>query len=62
MSKKSKARHEAIIRSMEGLSALKAPESRPATPVKPKMGKPKFAIGLAGGIVFALFVLWFFRR
>jgi hypothetical protein len=57
MSKRSKARRNDLIRSMEGLSVLKvAPESKPAAPApaQPKPGKPmvRYAIGLMAGIVF----------
>ena len=62
MSKRSKARRDELIRSMEGLAVLKAPESKAAAPTKPKPGKPmvKYAIGLA--IIFAATGLWLLRH
>jgi hypothetical protein len=66
MSKRSKARRNDLIRSMEGLSVLKAPESKPAAPAQPKPGKPavRYAIGLMAGIVFvaAAAGLWVLRH
>lgn len=64
MSKRSKARRDELIRSMEGLVVLKATESKPTTPAKPKPGQPmvKYAIGLMAGVIFAVAGLWLLRH
>ena len=63
MSKRSKARRDELIRSMEGLAVLKAPEAMLATPTKPKQGEPmiKYAIGLMAVVIFGA-GLWLLRH
>jgi hypothetical protein len=47
MGKRSKARRDELIRSMEGLAVLKTPEVKPAAPAKQKPGNMvKYAVGL----------------
>jgi hypothetical protein len=63
MSKRSKARRDELIRSMEGLAVLKVPEAM-AAPTKPKPGKPmvKYAIRLMAVVIFAAAGLWLLRH
>jgi hypothetical protein len=63
MSKRSKARRDELIRSMEGLAVLKAPEATLAAPAKPKPGEPmvKYAIGLMAVAIFGA-GLWLLRH
>jgi hypothetical protein len=60
MSKRSKARRDELIRSMEGLAVLKVQEAKLAAPTKPKPGKPmiKYAVGLMAVVTFAGAGLW----
>jgi hypothetical protein len=64
MSKRSKARRDELIRSMEGLTVLKAPEAKLAAPTKPKPGKPmvKYAVGLMAVVIFSAAGLWLLRH
>jgi hypothetical protein len=64
MSKRSKARRDELIRSMEGLAVLKAPEAKLAESTKPTPGKPmvKYAVGLAAVVIFAAAGLWLLRH
>jgi hypothetical protein len=65
MSKRSKARRNDLIRSMEGLAVLKkAPEpelATPAAPAKPKPGMVKYAVGLMAVVIFSAAGLWLLR-
>jgi hypothetical protein len=64
MGKRSKARREELIRSMEGLAVLKAPEAKPPAPSKPQPGKPivKYAVGLMAVVIFSAAGLWLLRH
>jgi hypothetical protein len=64
MGKRSKARRDELIRSMEGLAVLKAPEAKLAAPPKPKPGKPmvKYAVGLMAVVIFSAAGLWLLRH
>jgi hypothetical protein len=63
MSKRSKARRDELIRSMEGLAVLKAPEATVAAPAKQKPGKTvKYAVGLMAVVIFSAAGLWLLRH
>jgi hypothetical protein len=63
MGKRSKARRDELIRSMEGLAVLKAPEAKPAAPAKQKPGKMvKYAVGLMAVVIFSAGGLWLLRH
>jgi hypothetical protein len=64
MSKRSKARRDELIRSMEGLAVLKAPEAKLAAPAKPNPGRPmvKYAVGLMSVVIVAAAGLWLLRH
>jgi hypothetical protein len=60
MGKRSRARRDELIRSMEGLAVLKVPETpKPAAPAKQKPGNMvKFAVGLMAVVIFSAGGLW----
>jgi hypothetical protein len=60
MSKRSKARRDDLIRSMEGLAVLKVRENTLAASTKPKPGKPmlRYTVGLMAMIIFAAAGIW----
>jgi hypothetical protein len=63
MSKRSKARRQELIRSMEGLAVLKVPQAEPAPPAKQKPGKMvKYAVGLMAMVIFSAGGLWLLRH
>jgi hypothetical protein len=59
MGKRSRARRDELIRSMEGLAVLKAPEAKLAAPTKQKPGKmATYAVGLMAVVIFSAAGLW----